>query len=307
MKNILIKLVWASLIIVPFSCSYEDFRVDYPYSTVYFANQIIKRTFVEDEINTIKIGVMLGGKRSNLAEEKVYFTLDDTTGLGTTPYTLLPEEYYTLSSEQEFTIESGSFIGEISMEIKPSFFEDKMALKNHYALLFRLQSTSTDSILFNKDSLLLIVSFESRYFGNYYHNGRVIRKDSNSGTVIDTIIYRQEEPVTNNVNIWPLLTKGSKTVYSRGIANYAPSNLTGFLLKIDDSNSLEIANDSTLIAQGYNWGIVLGEGDNYYDPEKRRFYLNYIFHDVLTGYRCFASDTLIFRNRILDGVNQWDM
>lgn len=307
MNRILLYLVWILLlIIIPFSCYYQDFRVDYPYSSVYFANQFIKRSFVEDETNTIKVGVMLGGKRTNIDGEKVFFSLDNKSGLSETPYIPLPEKYYTLSNNQEFIIEPGSFIGEISMDIHSDFYMDPLAHQNYYALLFRLESTTADSILCNKDSLLLILSFESGYFGNYYHNGRVIRKDTDLDSIIDTIIYRQEEPVTNNVNIWTLSTAGSKTVYSRGIANYAPSDLTGFYIKIYDPDSLDIIADSALIAQGYDWKIKLDVGDNYYDPVARRFYLNYSFQDVQTGYKCYASDTLIFRNRILDGVNQWD-
>jgi len=306
MKKILIKLVWVSLILVPFSCSYEDFRMDYPYSSVYFTNQVIKRNFVEDEINKIKIGVMLGGKRVNSLDEWVQFTIGDSVGLKATPYSLLPDEYYTLSSYNEMIIHSGTLMGEITMEIDPSFFNDSLAYSNHYALTFKIEDTSADSILFMKDSLLLVIGFESRYFGNYYHNGRAIRKSTINGSIIDTIFYHQEEPVTNSINIWQLITRGSKTMYSKGISYYAPSDLTGFFVRVENDFSLHISEDPGLISKGYDWKLKQADGINLYDPEKKRFILNYEFIDFIKGYHCYVTDTLIFRNRILDGVNQWD-
>ncbi|MCF8379002.1 MAG: DUF1735 domain-containing protein [Bacteroidales bacterium] len=295
------------LLVLVSGCAYDDYREDYPYTSVYFTNQIIKRNFVEDEINTIKIGVMLGGKRMNTMEEWARFTIEDTAGLEATPYKLLPDKYYTLSSYNEMVIHSGTAMGEVSMEIDPSFFQDSLAFVNHYALVFKIEDASTDSILFMKDSLLLLVGFESRYFGNYYHNGLCIRKDMVNESIIDTIFYHQEEPVTNNINLWPLLTGGSKTVYSKGIGYFAPSNLTGFYIRVEDDYSLKISEDPDLKLKGYDWKIKQVDEENLYDPKKRMFILNYEFIDFLKGYYCYATDTLKFRNRILDGVNQWDL
>mgnify|MGYP006280949755 CR=1 FL=1 len=288
------------------ACRYEDFRVDYPYSSVYFTNQILSRNFVEDEVSSIKIGVVLGGKRVNDTEEWVRFTLEDTSGMGDSPYELLPEDYYTLSSYEQFVIEEGEFMGEVTMEIDPSFFQDPLAYQDHYALVFRITDASTDSVLYGKDSLLLVLGFESSYFGNYYHNGRVIRRDTVTGSVVDTVAYHQEEPVTDDVNVWPLITGGSRTVYTMGIAYFAPSELSGFYIIVDDENELYFREDTVLISKGYDWELEKAEGGNYYDPGSKKFYLNYGFTDILNGYHCHATDTLIFRNRILDGVNQWN-
>jgi hypothetical protein len=197
-------------------------------------------------------------------------------------------------------------MGDISMTIDPSFYEDSHATTDHYAIPFRLYDTSADSILAGKDSLLLLVSFQSRVFGNYYHNGQVLVKDINDGTVLDTIIYHQEEPVTNNVNIWSLSTTTSKTVYTRGLGYYAPSDLTGFYIRVEDDNTLTLEADTVLAGKGFDWQLEEADGANSYDPDKRIMYLSYKFIDVQSGNECIATDTLIFRNRILDGVNQWD-
>lgn len=307
MKKALIRLLGILVVLtVVFSCAYDDFREDYVYSTVYFPNQINKRNFVEDEVSTIKIGVVLGGKRFNTINERVNFIIEDETGMSGTDYELLPEKYYSLNNTEEFIIEAGTFQGEIEMNIDPSFFEDSQAVNDHYALLFKLRETSVDSILPGKDSLILIIGFESRYFGNYYHNGQVIRTDTLDGSIVDTITYHQDEPVTNRVNNWHMETRASNTLSVNGIANYAPSDITGFLIRVNDSYNLEILEDTSLISEGYEWKVKQLEGSNYYAPETRQFYLNYEFTDFSTGYRCFAVDTLLFRNRILDGVNQWD-
>jgi hypothetical protein len=288
-----------------FSCAYEDFKQDFPFSTVYFNNQKLKRNFVEDDINTIKIGVVLGGKWQNLNEEWISYSIS-YNGLASTPYDTLPENYYTLSNTEKFVIPAGEFIGEISMTINPSFFADTLAAGDHYALIFRILDTSADSILYQKDSLMLIVGFESRVFGNYYHNGQVILKDHITEVPVDTISYHQEVPVTNLVNNWSLVTKATKTVYSNGMAHYAPGPTKGFFIRVNNDNSLVLFENPDLITQGYNWQFEQNTGQNLYDPESRKFYLNYKFTDITSGYDCYATDTLIFRNRILDGVNQWD-
>jgi len=288
-------------------CAYDDFKEDYEFSTVYFTNQILKRSFVEDEINKIKIGVVLGGKRTNAKDEWVSYTID-TSGLGNTSYELLPEKYYTLSNDEQFIISSGNYIGEVSMKINESFFEDSLACKEHYAIPFRLTETSADSIHSGKDSLLLIMNFEAKIFGTYYHNGQVIRKNPDDGTIVDTIRYHEEEPVTNKKNIWTLYTSKSKTVHTRGLGQYAPSDLTGFYIRLNEDNSLELMEDTSLISLGYDWKFEeTNEENNYYDPETRKLFLNYKFNDVSKGYDCYVHDTLIFRNRMLDGVNQWNL
>lgn len=288
-------------------CSYNDFETDFDYSTVYFANQKLKRTFVEGEINEIKVGIVLGGKRVNSVDEKVVYTLQDTTGFSATSYKLLPENYYTLSSYDEFNIPSGEFSGEISMTIDPAFFQDSLSTEEEYAILFKLTDATTDSIHSGKDSLLLVLDFEHHLFGNYYHNGQVIVMDSLTGEPMDTIIYHQEEPVTSLVNNWFLGTIASSTMQSRGIGQYAPSDLSGFILSVKNDNSIGLSDNPDLIASGYEWNIEAADGsNNRYDSTKKEFYLNYKFTDVLSGNECHATDTLTFRNRILDGVNQWD-
>lgn len=310
-NNIMNKLIKASLtliIIATFaSCEYEDFESDYIYSTVYFANQKLKRTFVEGEINTIKIGIVLGGKRENTTNEQVIFTTTDTTGFSSTGYTLMPDNYYTLSNYSEIVISSGQFSGDISMTIDPAFFADSLATSETYAIPFKLVSSTTDSILEGKDSLLLILDFEHTLFGNYYHNGQVVRLDALTSEVMDTIIYHQEEPVTNPANNWSLTTVASSTLKTRGLGWYTPSDLSGFFMVVNDDYSIGIVEDPGVVAIGLNWRIEAVAGaENRYNAETKEFYLNYKFIDTKSGYECIATDTLIFRNRILDGVNQWN-
>ena len=306
MKQFRLLLLTGFILTTLIGCKYEGFEEDYDYSTVYFANQFLKRTFVVDEINTIKVGVVLGGKRYNEADEWIRYSYDDTTGLSATSYEIMPDSYFTLSDEQEMIISEGSFMGEVTITIDPAFFDDAAALDDHYVLPFRIEDTSTDSILSGKDSLLLIMVFESPLFGNYYHNGRVLVKDPIDGSILDTIIYHQEDPVTENVNLWTLYTKGRKSLYTRGIGKYAPSDLTGFFIDIAEDNTLSYRNDTALVARGFDWKLKTADGDNYYNPQTRTLFMNYSYTDVKSFNICFVTDTLIFRNRILDGVNQWE-
>lgn len=304
MRQLGIKLIIFTVLAVQFGC-YKNFEQDYVFSSVYFANQNLRRTFVEDEFNTIKIGVVLGGKRVNSSNEWVKFSINDTTGWDISPYSILPDSYFSLSSNEDIIIPSGKFIGEITMTIDDSFFSDPDSPHDNYVLPFRIYDTSADSILGAKDSMLLILTFQSRIFGNYYHNGVVIRKSASDGSTVDTIVYHQDEPVTSAVNNWNLSTIASKTLQSRGLGNYAPSDLTGFYIHILDDNTITLSEDTTLVSSGYDWKFEQNGTCNY-NKESKTIFLIYKYRDIMTGYDCFATDTLIFRNRILDGVNQWD-
>ena len=76
------------------------------------------------------------------------------------------------------------------------------------------------------------------------------------------------------------------------------ANLFGFNLFINSDNTVSLFSNT-------NSGLAISDnGGSTYSTDKREFYLNYNYVDA-GGLDCEVTDTLIFRNRMLDGVNQW--
>jgi len=288
-----------SIVVVMVSCEnyfYDDYINDFDYTAVYFPNQDLERSFVYGEFNHIQVAVQLGGKRENTEEEWVNFEIDESMAVDD-HLTLLPESYYTLSDAEQFVILPGDLGGEISLSVTEEFFQ--RADTTSYYLPFRLLSSSLDTILESKASMVLLLNMETRGFGHYYHNG-VMQIDSIGGSST-TIAYHQEEPVTNEINNWELTSHAKDTLLSNGIGDRKASVTDySFLLSIHSDNTVGIT-----ASQASEWK-VMENGVSVYNPEKHEFYLNYAFNDA-DGNNYAVSDTLIFRNRVLDGVNQWKL
>src|SRR5690606_30425560 len=83
-------------------CSpYEDFVEDFDFSIVYFSTQNPLRTVVAYDEMSFKVGVALGGKRTNDAPEMVNFEIDPSLLgnpdiVGDNEFELLPDDYYTI-------------------------------------------------------------------------------------------------------------------------------------------------------------------------------------------------------------------
>ncbi len=294
MKKI-IYFTFALLLIV--SCKdyfYNDYTTDFEYTSVYFPYQTLERTFVYGEFNHIQVAVQIGGRRENKTSEWVTYKIDTSIPVDGN-LTLLPAEYYELSNYNQFEILPGDLGGEITLSVKEDFF--KRADTTEYYIPLRLLSTSVDTILSLKTTMVLKLKVKASKFGNYYHNG-VLKIDSIGGKS-KTIAYHQEEPVTNAINNWELTSFTHDTLLTNGIANQKFSTINySFKLYVNEDNSVDVlANPASL------WQVK-PNGSSTYNPEKREFYLNYNYQDAV-GNNYTVTDTLIFRNRILDGVNQW--
>jgi hypothetical protein len=150
MKKILILLIVSGFL----AGCYPEFRNDYPYTTVAFTNATgglttagqLGRTVVKDEGLKLDFGIYLGGVIENNEERWAKFTIDPTL-LASTPYVLMPSDYYTLSNTNTITIPSGDWVGKITIKLDSiKFLNDPEAAHYHYAIPFRLTETSADSI-----------------------------------------------------------------------------------------------------------------------------------------------------------------
>lgn len=271
------------------SCEkYEDYMVDYNYSAVYFPHASIDRTVIVGEYMDIGVGIFLGGRIENNSEEWATYEIDPEI-LSGTDYIPLPEAYYSFDNSGKITIPEGKFQGFANITVNQDVFcADSLALTSNYALGFRLLDTSVDSILTDKEITIITFKYINTYDGNYFHKGRAIGYVD--GNPVDTMQYPADD-------YWNLTTFSSNGVTAPEMGNISGDDYLMDLV-INPDNSVNIQKNPEA-------GTDVQNQSGQYDPGIRTFYLEYSFMHEGKSYN--AKDTLIFRNRIVDGVNQWDI
>lgn len=312
MKKLLI-IFFLPLIMV--SC-YEDYIKDYEYASVYFPFQTNVRTFVVGEGMTVKVGVVLGGVMENLKERQVDFILDNNlivskdaltsmnNGLpyikeataGLAALEPLPSGYFTMSDAGKIVIKSGMHTGTITIKAdSAAFLSDPKTAKAQYVLPFLITNADADSINTSKGYSIIGLRYENMLFGNWYHGGVTTVKDA-GGNVINTINYYTSLPQADNL-VWSLQTVAPDALVTSGISN----NTGSFKLTLSGNNIIVSKADGSAVdvqpdgASTFNRSRLL---------QDRKIVLSYKY-DNGDGTTSHAQDTLTFRNRIRDGVNEW--
>jgi len=261
---------------------------DYKYTAIYFPHASIERTVIAGEYMNIGVGIYLGGRIKNTQEEWATYTLDPEILAGTS-YTLLPENYYSIETGDRVVIPIDKFHGFTTVSIdQDQFCADSLALTSTYALGFRLLDTSVDTILQNMDTTIITFRYINTYDGNYYHKGRAIAYTD--GNPIDTMHYPEDD-------YWKLNTFSTNGVTAPEMGNISGSDYYMDLIIQPDNSVTMVKNPGATVDVESHYGQ--------YDPDTRTFFLEYSF--MHQGYKYTARDTLLFRNRIVDGVNQWDI
>ncbi|AWW32697.1 hypothetical protein DN752_22535 [Echinicola strongylocentroti] len=294
-----------------FSCEpYEDYLGDFDYSIVYFGTQKPLRTIVAYDNMEFKVGVALGGKRSNEVDEYADFSvdpslLDDDTFTEGNDFELLPADYYSLSNDSRMVIPAGKFIGDVTVTLdREAFTSDPKALSTTYALPIRITGSSLDSIssgnydeagnVINppKDYTILVVKYISPYHGTYYHKGTQQELDEN-GELIEETVYNNDDLSKNGT--WALSTVDRTQVMTPALGD----NISGsMVLNVNESNN-EVAISTT------DDNIVDLVGTATYNADERTFYLDYSFTRNARNFT--VQDTLVLRRAPeLDlGFEEW--
>lgn len=301
------------------SC-YKDYIKDFDYSSIYIPIQMDVRTFVVGEGMKFNIGVELGGVRDNTRDRIVTYKVDNSL---ITPAALdklkggpayissavanvatllpMPSNYYTLSNSTQFVIPKGNHTGIVT--VKPdsaNFLADPATLAPVYALGIRVISADADSLLYNKRTAVIGVKFENMFFGNYWHGGVTTVKDASDLNVINTINYYTQIPVSE-VKTWSLKSVTPYAVSVNGYSDVSSSSAPEFILSISGGNV-------TISSSATGKYVIKPDGTSSYNQAKllqnRKIYLNYKYL-AADGNWYHAKDTLTFRNRIRDGVNEW--
>lgn len=313
MRKIYILLVF--VLLASLSSCYEDYIKDFDYNTVYFAQQTNVRTFVVGEGMQIKVGVALGGVRENTFDREVSFMLNNsllTEALLTSMKTgadhvknavssvselhPLPADYYTLSDNSKMIIKKGDHKGVITVKADSvKFLADPNTLKANYALPFYITEAQADSILSGKRFSVIGLRYENMLFGNYWHGGVTVVKDA-SGNVVETIKYYTTIP-SPETKVMKLQTVAPQSLTTNRISDRNGS----FKITLDRNNIIVGTADGSSVE-------VMADGESGFNRAKllqdRKIYLKYKY-DNGDGTTSHATDTLTFRNRIRDGVNEW--
>jgi hypothetical protein len=190
-------------------------------------------------------------------------------------------------------------MGSVVMKVDSArFLSDPLTLFANYAIPFYINNADADTILSTKRSVVIGVKYENMLFGNYWHGGVTTIKDP-AGVTIQTIPYYTSVTQPEN-KIWKLKTVAPNALITNGYSDQTTAK-EEMLLTLDGTNitiSTRVGSTFAVIPSGastFNRAKLL---------QNRKILLNYKYINA-AGNTCYAQDTLTFRNRIRDGVNEW--
>ncbi len=314
MRKILAFLI-VSIVMV--SC-YDDYVLDYDYNGVYFPNPVNVRTVVVGEGLKIRVGAQIGGILENTRDREVNFVVDNTlvtsdilkdmqnhswfwvSEPASNVNTLqpLPSDYYTLSDPGKITIKKGWHSGYVTLRVDSAkFLADAGTLNPVYAIPLRITTADADTIVESLRSTVIGLRYENMLFGNYLHGGVTTIKNAD-GTVVETIRY----PTAVNQSSSEIMQ----------LTTVAPNALVtnGYSRKRSDNQEIKISlngNSITVGSTSSSSNTFEADGTSTFNGSKllqgRKIFLNYKYEEGELTYHC--QDTLTFRNRIRDGINEW--
>jgi len=297
------------------SACYDDYIKDFDHTSVYFMYQTNARTFVVGEGMNVEVGAALAGVRENRQDRVVGFQMDASlvnakaldamkAGAGYIREAVsgvdtlkpLPADYFTISDNSKMVIKAGSHMGSVVIKADSArFLKDAATIRAGYAIPFYITSADADSIVGAKRSAVVALKYENMLFGNYCHGGVTTVKDA-AGKVVKTVKYYTTIP-SPEAKIFKLKTVAPDALVTNMISDKEGSfriTLDGNVIKISKAtgSTIDVMPDG---ASTFNRARLLQE---------RKLFLSYKYENE-DGTTSFAQDTLTFRNRIRDGVNEW--
>lgn len=311
------KILFFTLGLLSLTSCYEDYVSDYDWTGVYFAKQHNVRTVVVGEDMAIEVGVVLSGVLSNDQNRNVGYKINEELVTaegaidgfkqhadtyvkdffaegGVYAITPMPRDWYTCANENFITIPKGDHLGRMRVEFDAEKFlnAEKDTKLPYYVLPLEITDAgSIDKILEDKATTLIGIRYENKLFGNYWHGGVTEVTDNENGAVISQEKYYTQIPQADQL-VYTLTTTGVNSLKTNKIGNK------------EGSMVITLNEDNTVTVSG---GNIIDKGSRFNNPkllQDRKLFLNYEY-DNGDGTTTHVIDTLTFRNRTRDGVNEW--
>lgn len=327
MKKLSFRLI---IILMLGMLSCHNAEVDFPdfdYTTVYFPYQYPVRTLVlgdyildNESDNNLKflISARVGGMYTNDRDWSLDFEINEDLSKniiynGDT-LEMLPSQYFTLEPENTILIPKGEFSGGTEVQLTEAFLDDPLSVKIHYVIPLTITSTNADSILSGytlstnpdprisgnwsispRNFTLFGIKYVNAYHGKYLHRGASVIKDAISGSVIETIVYRQS--YVEKDEVWSLTTTGRNEVTVTGVLRSSPSSPGNFIMKLNfnSNGGCTITNDVSSTFPVTGTGKFVHDGDEWGNEKRDVIHINY---QVTQGTKIHTiTDTLVFRDK----------
>ena len=312
MKKFSLILIAAALLMT--GC-YEDYVHDYDKDGVYFAYQYDLRTFVIGEGGEFNVTVALGGVMANKRDRAVSLSFDNsivnasayqgmmgtlgglsgdyvTTAFrsaGVTSLMPLPGGCFNVVGVDGLKIPAGRHTGTVTIRATDQLIADPKAYAPGYAFGVKILSADADEVLEGKDFAVIAVRCENRFYGNWTHHGTITTYDASGHEVQKT----REVGSLADDSIYSLTT-----VSANKLSCSKMTGLIGGMTLTFDGDNIQVASaDGTVTGTGrFNGAVLL---------QDRELFLDYDIPG--TEGRKNVKDTLCFRNRVRDGVNEWQV
>ena len=304
-------LYFAASLLLLTSC-YESYVSDFDKTAVFAAYQYDLRSFVLGEDASFEWQVALGGVMQNDKDRKVTVSLDDAllsgavagmknknlasgdyvgnaiTDAGITAFKPLPAAYRTIEGMDNLVIKKGKHTAAVKITATDAFAMDADAYKPVYAIGFKIDSADADEVLENKNYAVIAVKCENRFFGFWSRSGTAKTYDW-TGTKTGE---NHESLSLADSRQYEFTTTGANSVSCNKVAGS-----TGQMTLTFNGASVTVSSDNGKITGS---GAFNGETR----LQDRQIFLRYKVTRSDGGYDD-VRDTLTFRNRIRDGINEW--
>ena len=328
------KILFLFVPLLALSACYDPYVTDYDYSAVYVANQYDLRSFVVGEGMKFEFGSVLAGVMNNADDRVVRFEVDDelvtgdlsafgaaspftaldglkgkaplgtlsqkyvtdaVTAAGLTALTPLPASHFRLSADGRMVISKGNHTATVTLRADSlSFLSDEHAgVQPYYAVAYRIVSADADTVLLSKSFCVIALRCENTFFGWWYHGGKS-RTTAADGTVTEALYPTRIPGDVNTSEVYEMVSVTPYAVKTNFFHNTKDASMQ---IAMEGESIVVSAPDGSITDNGSGWNRARRLQD-------RKLFLNYSYTGA-DGSVTVVTDTLTFRNRIRDGVNEW--
>ena len=320
MKKYIVLLTLSVLAVT--SC-YDPYILNSEDAAVGFANQNDVRSVVVGESMEFSTGVALAGIIDNKEDRAVNYGVDaalvndealaafkahplsyiNTLYAGVSSLVPLAEDAYTLVNDGgaagKTAIKAGTHLGKITVKINPDkYFAGQASTTPNAVIALSIANANGLKVIEGKEYTVIGVRFENMLFGSYWHGG-VATVEGPGGTRTETFPTAIPQP---DNSVWTLTTETPHTLTANAVGNELNGTKAQLRLTVDeDSGAVTVS-----AVEGATY-VVEPDGECRFNQARllqdRKIFLSYKY--VKAGETWHVKDTLTFRNRIRDGVNEW--